>query len=60
MQKEIRLKCTDAVADAADLAAERLGLTTTAYTRMALIERTSTRNSATPSNWRIMSSRAEG
>lgn len=27
------------LADAADLAAERLGLTTTAYTRMALIER---------------------
>ncbi len=39
MSREIRLKCTDAVADAADLAAERLGLTTTAYTRMALIER---------------------
>lgn len=39
MQKEIRLKCSNEVADAADLAAERLGLTTTAYTRMALIER---------------------
>lgn len=39
MQREIRLKCSNEVADAADLAAERLGLTTTAYTRMALIER---------------------
>ena len=39
MQREIRLKCSNEVADAADLAAKRLGLTTTAYTRMALIER---------------------
>ena len=39
MQREIRLKCSNEVADAADLVAERLGLTTTAYTRMALIER---------------------
>lgn len=39
MQREIRLKCSNEVADAADVAAERLGLTTTAYTRMALIER---------------------
>jgi antitoxin component of RelBE/YafQ-DinJ toxin-antitoxin module len=38
MQKEIRLKCSNEVADAAELGADRLGLTTSAYTRMALIK----------------------
>lgn len=37
MKREIRLMCSVEVADAADLAAERLGLTTAAYVRMALI-----------------------
>jgi antitoxin component of RelBE/YafQ-DinJ toxin-antitoxin module len=39
MSKEIRLRCTDEVLAAADLAASRVGLTTSAYARMALLER---------------------
>lgn len=36
---DMRVKCSNEVADAADLAADRLGMTTAEYTRMALIER---------------------
>jgi hypothetical protein len=36
---DMRVKCTNEVSDAADLAAHRLGMTTAEYTRMALIER---------------------
>lgn len=39
MEKQIRMKCTDEVYAAAELAAERLGLAITSYARMALLER---------------------
>ena len=38
MMREIRMKVPEDVAAAAEVAAERLGLTVAAYTRMALIK----------------------